>query len=121
MLSMAWSSHLDACASAFAGDSRLFASAWLLHPLSSQSLGNLLPSQSGDTAPVMIPVWVEACVPLVLISTFGAAMGGLQVRLARCYWPALPSAGPLPESRVFLASMPAGRGAPRLLRQAQAH
>lgn len=28
----------------------------------------------------MLPPWVEACVPLVLITSFVAAMGGLQVR-----------------------------------------
>ncbi|PSC74373.1 NADH dehydrogenase [ubiquinone] 1 alpha subcomplex subunit 1 [Micractinium conductrix] len=26
----------------------------------------------------MLPAWVEACVPLVLIATFVSAMGGLQ-------------------------------------------
>ena len=29
---------------------------------------------------MVVPSWVEACVPLVLIAGFVSAMGGLQVR-----------------------------------------
>ena len=77
----------------------------------------------------MIPPWVEACVPLILITGFVAAMGGLQVRCNAgsdrprrlCAAQASPEGCKVivipPKSRCLRA----GRSAARVLRQTQGH